>query len=274
MERAALDSIELEYEVSGTGEPIVFIHGAFIADTFRPLLAEPCLAGRYRLILYHRRGYAGSSCASGPISVSRQAADCRETLRHLGVERAHVVGHSYGGAVALQLALDTPSMTHSLALLEPALMVGASAQGYRESLARGVERYREAGSAIVVDEFLRARWPGYRAALDHTLPGAFAQAVADTGTWFQCDMPGLLDWRFGESEVRRISQPALSVLGGESNALWPRFGEAHRLLLAWLPHVEGFVLPGATHFLQVQNPRGMAEGLAAFFARHPLLVSA
>ena len=44
---------------------MVFIHGAFIADTFRPLLAEPSLAGHYRLILYHRRGYAGSSRASG-----------------------------------------------------------------------------------------------------------------------------------------------------------------------------------------------------------------
>jgi pimeloyl-ACP methyl ester carboxylesterase len=67
------------------------------------------------------------------------------------------VGHSYGGIVALQLALDTPGVANSLALLEPGLMVEASAQGYRESLARGVERYREAGAAVVVDEFLQAR---------------------------------------------------------------------------------------------------------------------
>jgi pimeloyl-ACP methyl ester carboxylesterase len=140
MERARTDGAELEYEVSGRGEPAVFIHGAFIADTFRPLLAEPSLAGRYRLILYHRRGYAGSSRASGPVSVARQAADCRALLRHVGVKRAHVVGHSYGGIVALQLALDVPGVAHSLALLEPGLMVGASAQDYRESLARGVER--------------------------------------------------------------------------------------------------------------------------------------
>jgi pimeloyl-ACP methyl ester carboxylesterase len=119
LERAKTDRSELEYEVSGRGEPVVFIHGAFIADTFRPLLAEPSLAGRYRLILYHRRGYAGSSRASEPVSVARQAADCRALLRHLGVERAHVVGHSYGGIVALQLALDTPGVVHSLALLEP-----------------------------------------------------------------------------------------------------------------------------------------------------------
>jgi pimeloyl-ACP methyl ester carboxylesterase len=249
---------------------VVFIHGAFIADTFRPLLAEPSLARHYQLILYHRRGYAGSSRASEPVSVALQAADCRVLLRHLGVERAHVVGHSYGGIVALQLALDTPSVVHSLALVEPGLMVGASAQKYRESLARGVERHREAGAAVVVDEFLQARWPGYRATLDRVLPEAFAQAVADAGTWFEREASGQLDWRFGEAEARRISQPTLSVLGGESDALWSRFGETHRLLLAWLPHAEGFVLPGATHFMQIQDPRGMVEALAAFWARHPL----
>jgi len=270
LERARTDGAELEYEVSGRGEPAVFIHGAFIADTFRPLLAEPSLAGRYRLILYHRRDYAGSSRASDPISIARQAADCRALLRHLGVERAHVVGHSYGGLVALQLALDTPGVVHSLALLEPGLMVGAGAQGYREALARGVERYREAGAAVVVDEFLQARWPGYRATLERVLPGAFAQAVADAETWFEREASGQLAWRFGEAEARRIRQPSLSVLGGDSDALWSRFGETHRLLLAWLPHAEGFVLPGTTHFMQVQDPRGMAEALATFLARHPL----
>ena len=270
MERVRTDGSELEYEVSGRGEAAVFIHGAFIADTFRPLLAEPSLADRYRLILYHRRGYAGSSRASEPVSVARQATDCRALLHHLGVERAHVVGHSYGGDVALQLALDTPGVAHSLTLLEPGLMVGASAQGYREALAQGVERYREAGAAVAVDEFLQARWsgPGYRVALDRVLPGAFAQAVDDAGTWFEREVSGLLGWRFGEAEARRISQPTLSVLGGESDALWPRFGETHRLLLAWLPHAEGVVLPGATHFMQLQDPRGMAEALAAFWARH------
>jgi pimeloyl-ACP methyl ester carboxylesterase len=260
----------LEYEVSGIGESVVFIHGAFIADMFRPLLAEPSLEGRYRLILYHRRGYAGSSHASKLVSVAQQAADCRALLHHLGVERAHVVGHSYGGDVALQLALDTPGVVNSLALLEPGLMVGASAQGYREALARGVERYREAGAAVVVDEFLQARWPGYRVTLERALPGAFAQAVADAETWFERELPGQLGWRFGEAEARRISQPTLSVLGGESDALWSRFGETHQLLMAWLPQAEGFILPGTTHLMQIENPRGIAEVLGAFWARHQL----
>ena len=81
MERASLDGAELAYQLSGPGEPVIFIHGAFIADPFHPLLVEPSFADRYRLILYHRRGYAGSNRASGPVSVAQQAADCRALLR-------------------------------------------------------------------------------------------------------------------------------------------------------------------------------------------------
>jgi len=268
MQRAVLDGISLEYEDSGTGEPIVLIHGAFIAHVFRTLVAEPRLSDRYRLITYARRGYAGSSGSPGVTTVAHHAADCRALLSHLGVERAHVLGHSFGGCVALQLALDAPEVVHSLALLEPALMVGASAQSYRESLARGIQRYRDAGAAVAVDESLQARWPGYREALEQALPGAFAQAVADARNCFETDLPGLLEWSFGEAHARRITRPVLAVLGGESNVLWPRFGETHQLLLEWLPRAEGSILPGVTHFLQVEEPRGMAELLADFFASY------
>jgi pimeloyl-ACP methyl ester carboxylesterase len=275
MERASINGAELEFAVHGAGEPVLLIHGALIADAFDPLLAESALSGRYRLISYHRRGYAGSGRTDGPVSIAQQAADARAVLRHVGAELAHVVGHSYGGTIALQLALDAPGAVRSLALLEPALAVGVTAQGYRDALARDQAQFREGGGSATVDAFLQARFgPGYRSFLDRLLPDAFAQAVADAGTAFQVELPALAEWRFGEAEARRITQPVLSVLGGESEALWPRFGETHRQLLAWLPQAEPFILPGATHALQMQNPRDLAEGLAGFFARHPLPVTA
>lgn len=272
MELASIDGITLEYADWGAGEPVVTIHGALVADTFQPILAEPVLAGRYRRILYHRRGYAGSGWTTGPTPAERQAADCLALLRHLGIERAHVVGHSFGGCMALQLALDAPEVVHSLVLLEPALMVGASAAGYRTSLEQGVQRYREAGAASVVDGFLEARWPGYRPLLDQALPGAFAQAVADAGTTFEGDI-GLLDWHFGEAEARSITQPTLSVLGGVSESLSRRFGETHRWLLAALPQAEGVVLPGLAHFLHLEDPRSLAGVLTTFWVQHPLPTS-
>jgi len=96
----------------------VLIHGALIADAFRPLLAEPALRDQYRVIHYHRRGYGGAHTAAA-VDLARQAADCRALLHHLGVRRVHVVGHSLGGTIALRLALDAPDLVHALALLEP-----------------------------------------------------------------------------------------------------------------------------------------------------------
>jgi pimeloyl-ACP methyl ester carboxylesterase len=65
-------------------------------------------------------------------------------------------------------------------------------------------------------------------------------------------------------------QPALAVIGAKSIDLDPIWLERQELLLAWLQNVEPFVLPDAGHLLQVENPGGMAAGLAAFLGRHAL----
>ena len=161
-----------------------------------------------------------------------------------------------------------PLARHSL--LEAALMVDESAPLYRQALADSMHRYREAGPRVAVDESLQKRWPGYQEHLEHVLPGAFEQAVADAATSFAVDVPATLDSRFGEAEARQIRQPVLVVLGEKSVALHPRFAEAHRLLLGWLPNAEGLILPRATHFLQMENPHDMAEALTNFYTRHAI----
>jgi pimeloyl-ACP methyl ester carboxylesterase len=93
-DRGPVDGGELEYEVRGSGEPVLLIHGAMLADAFTPLLAQPTLTDHYRLIHYHRRGFAGSCRHAGPCGMSQQAVDARALLDHLGIEHAHVVGHS------------------------------------------------------------------------------------------------------------------------------------------------------------------------------------
>jgi pimeloyl-ACP methyl ester carboxylesterase len=195
-------------------------------------------------------------------------------MRYLGIERAHIVGHSSSGNIALQLALDAPDVVHSLALLEPALMSVPSVQTSRAFLGNAVQLYRAGDKAGAIDTFLRGVCgPGYRAVLDQALPGAFDQHVADADTFFGQELPALQQWSFTREDARRIAQPVLAVIGARSQALDPIWGERQELLLSWLPNVEPFVLPAATHLLQVQHPRGMAEGLAAFFARHPLSAS-
>ncbi len=277
MAHAALNDIELEYEVRGAGELVVLVHAGIFAEWFQPLLQERALTDRYQVVSYHRVGYAGSSRVAGPVSITQQAAHCRALMGSLGIARAHLIGHSIGATIALQLALDAPDMVHSLALLEsprPMVPGATSSEFARAVYGPTFEHYRSGDKAGAIDTFMQGVCgPAYRWALEQALPGAFEQAVADAETFFGQEFPALDQWSFTRQDASRIAQPVLAVIGAKSREVSPIFGERLELLLAWLPNVEPFVLPEATHLLHVQNPRGMAEALAAFFERHSLSVS-
>jgi pimeloyl-ACP methyl ester carboxylesterase len=275
MSRASVDGVELAYETRGAGEPVVLVHAGIFADWFKPLLDEPALAGRHRLLSYHRVGYASSSRVPGALTIAQQAAQLRALMRHRGIERAHIVGHSSGGNIALQLALDAPDMVHSLVLMEPAVPVASIGPermlATRAWMAPVFEAYRAGDKARAVDGFMRGvSGPGYRAVVDRVLPGAFEQAVADADTFFGQELPAVQQWPFRREDIGRIPCPALSIVGARSKELSPIWTERHELLLAWLPKAEGLVVPDATHLLHVEHPRAVAEALAAFFARHPV----
>jgi pimeloyl-ACP methyl ester carboxylesterase len=270
MSRARIAGVELEYELCGSGAPVVLLHWGVCAAWAQPL-AEP-LRDRFRVLAYDRAGFGGSSRPRGTLSVADHAEHCWLLIRHAGIERAHVVGHSSSAAIALQLALDAPDAVHTLALLDaarPAPRSETQARFVREFAAPAVELYRAGEMAGAVDLWCRGVFgPGYRDALERGLPGAYEQALAGADAFFRHELPALQAWSFGEEEARRVTQPALVVVGEHSVAT---FGERAELLLALLPLAERFELAGATHLLHVQNPRGMAAALADFFGRHPLV---
>jgi len=276
MQRARTrDGAELEFEITGTGDPVLLIHGALIAEAYAPLCAEPAVNSRYRLVRYHRRGYAGSSPVKAPFSLGQQAADCRALLGHLGIEHAHVVGHSSGGVIALRLALDAPELVHSLILLEPALLDVPSGALLVEALGPVLEQYGAGNKEGAVDSF--ARWaigPDYRGWLDRLIPGGFQQAVANADTFFGVELPSMHEWHLTRDDSRRITQPVLGVLGAGSASIWPGWNEVQERLREWLPQTEPFVLAGSNHALEERDPRGIAEAMAPFLARHPMPVRA
>ena len=272
MERAPVDGLELEYELRGSGEPVVLIHWGVSATWAEPLLEEPALADRYRLLSYHRAGFGSSSPIEGPVSMADHARHCLLLMRQLGIERAHVVGHSSSVPIALQLAIDTPQAVHTVVSMDaarPAPQTEVQAAFRREFVEPAVERYRAGDRQGAVDTFFRGVFgPDYRDPLEQGLPGAFEQAVSDADAFFAQELPALWQhWSFTAEDARRITQPVLAVVGENSARTFP---ERRELLTSWLPNVEPFELPSATHLLHVQNPRGMAEALASFFARHPL----
>lgn len=74
MQQAHLNGFVLEYNIQGSGEPVLFIHGSAIADTFLALVPESALAN-YQLIRYNRRGFAGSSGVEAPFTIQDHQLD-------------------------------------------------------------------------------------------------------------------------------------------------------------------------------------------------------
>jgi len=266
-----LDGVEgarLEVSDWGSGEPVVFIQTALTADELLPVAREPVLAHGFRKILYHRRGYAGSSPADGPGSIVREAIDAAALLAAMAIERAHVVGVSYSAAIALQLAADVPQAVHTLTVAEPPPVHISRGPEFRASNEQLVRTRREQGVDAALEEFLTLLvGPGWREVVDADLPGAVAQIERDAATFFDTDLPALLDWRFGPDQARQIRCPVL-YLGGSDSGAW--FAEVRELVLRWLPHAENVVIDGAGHSLEITHPSEVADALATFLRRHPM----
>ena len=270
MERARVNGVELEYEVVGAGEPVLLI-SPVLPDGFLPLLSEPTLVDSHQLIRYHKRGWVGSTRTPGAVSVADHVADAAALLDHLGLSRAHVAGHSSGGAVAAQLALDHPDLVHTLALLEVSLLSVPSGPAFLQQAGPAFEAYSNGDPEQAVALFLSLvsglPWPACRATIERGTPGAVAQAAKDADTLFGVELPALTQWTFGPEQAAGVSQPTLSVLGAETEPLWV---DVDRFLRHSLPDVSSYTVPGAGHLLHGQRATPIAEAMADFFGQHPL----
>jgi pimeloyl-ACP methyl ester carboxylesterase len=261
MQFAHVNGVELEYEVHGEGEPVLLIHGAHIANAMAPLLDEPALEGSQQ-ILYHRRGFAGSSRASESVSVATHADDAVALLDHLGVSSAHIVGHSSGAVYALEAGARHPARVESLALLEPALLSGPAGAGFMELIASLVNAYNAGDRAAAVEGFLALIGPdNWREVIERAVPGGVEQAVRDAATFFEDELLAVGRWTFDSDRAVAISCPVLSVLGSDSG---PLFAEGRNLLHEWFPWCVDADLPGVTHLLQMEATEDVAAAIGHF----------
>ncbi len=277
--KANLNGMELEYAIQGSGEPVVLIHGAIYADGLSLLRTDSALARNYEVVSYSRRGFAGSTHPRESISIRDQAEDCRKLLEFLDIKKAHVVGSSYGGGIAMQLACDSPEYVHTLSLLEPILppLISNSSPGgakLSEAMKQIERQYLEGNKAGAIDSFLTyVAGPNIRALSEKFKPGSFDQAVSDADTWFLIEFPAMKAWSFTHEDAKKIKQPVIYLGGAESN-----FGKysalINHLMSQWFPQSEVTWLPATTHAFTITNLKGTTETLAGFFARHPLHVLA
>jgi pimeloyl-ACP methyl ester carboxylesterase len=271
MERAKVNGIELEYEVKGSGEPVLLI-SPVIAGAFVPFMSAKALVDHYRLIRYHRRGWGGSTHTAAPVRMTDHASDAAALLDHLGIDRAHVAGHSSGGSIALQLAFERPDVVHTVALLEPSLFTVPSAEALLRRATPSVEAYRRGDHAEAVAAFLSLvsglERETCRRVIDEHVPRGVARAIEDADTFFGIELPAVAAWEFEPDQAAVISQPVLSVLGSDTEQLWV---EVAGLLGAWFPQAEQLVVDGVGHLLQMQRAEPVARGVAEFLNRHPMV---
>jgi pimeloyl-ACP methyl ester carboxylesterase len=188
---------------------------------FIPVFGRAELVRKYQLIHYRRRGYGGSTRGQETLTIARHAQDAAGLHRKLGVARSHVAGHSYGGVIALQLALEDPNLVHSLALLEPALRSGPAGKAHLEQTVGPAREKYCAGDKRGFVVFFSERMfdSGWESVVQHTAPGAIEQAIADADVFYE-EQPALADWVFGREQAAVIRPPVLSILGTRSAAIF------------------------------------------------------
>ena len=117
MPRLKIDSIEIQYEISGYGPPVVFINGLTM-DLNGWLLQVDAFSKKYRMVRYDCRGQGDSDKPDSEYTQELHAEDLAGLLEKLEIPRAHLVGLSNGGMIAQHFALRYPEKTGALVLVD------------------------------------------------------------------------------------------------------------------------------------------------------------
>lgn len=146
-------SMDLYYEVNGNGQPVVLLTGG--ADVRNWTFVAPLLAKHYKVVAFDGRGTGKSP---SPLEDVNQVEDLLLLLDHLGINQATLIGHSMGGQIATEFALNYPERVSKLILLAP----GLSGFTYSKEFEENIKRIHEAAPDInkMVDLLLGD--PSYR----------------------------------------------------------------------------------------------------------------
>jgi pimeloyl-ACP methyl ester carboxylesterase len=251
----------LDYEVRGSGDPILFISGA--NDDRNGWAANlPAFEDRYQCVTFDNRDVGVSPRADSPYRIADMARDAIAVLDRAGIERAHVVGHSMGGLIAQEVALIAPERVRSLVLVG----TFARADPYLFSAATS---WKTAARNLTPEEFARSSMPywigetminsdGPDAIVEMLAPFIVAQGVdafcRQIDAVLGADTVGRLD---------RITAPTLVVWGVEDKIVL----ENHqRLFLDRIKGARYVRIDGAGHSPTFEQPEAFNAALQQFFA--------
>ncbi len=240
----------VHYHERGAGEPVVFVHGNWASSGWwEPALER--LPHGLRGLAYDMRGRGLTEGPDSDYSIGALAGDLAAFLDALSIDSAHLVGHSLGAAVVLQLALDQPARARSVLAVAPPWADGMP------DLPGALERQR----ALKADPALFAQ---ALKAIAPTVPdGDFWQRLVAEGhqqrlAAVEANLPALQAWRPGD-RLRAIAAPAL-VLAGALDILITDGVSARVAQALGCPRV---VLPGVGHSPNIEAPDLFAQHMLA-----------
>jgi len=259
-----LDDIEVNYEVSGKGPPILFLAGMGL-DLSIWNKVKVLLERGFMCVLMDSRGAGGTDAPRGEYTVRQMADDAAALLRELGCGPAVVAGHSMGGFTALQMALDHAPLVAGVAL------IGTAAAGGREQL----------GSTAAAREALARTWGPPTAMIRQTMAVSVSRLYRETRVedferlvFSRCSNRakgrGLAGQRAAceafdvSGRIQRISCPALILHGADDQIV--AVGHGERLAMA-IPGARMVRLERVGHLPQWEAPMDVAREMKTSFGK-------
>lgn len=267
----AVDAATIDYhDQGGDGAPLLLVHAGVFSGWFEPLAADPALDG-FRIIRIVRAGYSCGPAPTRHLSIADHAAHCAALLDALDVDHAHIVGHSSGSAIGLQLTLDRPDLVSSLILSEPPLLDDVVAPEdldfvrttIRPAIGAAVAAAARGDVATAFQGFMTALCgPDYATVLETALgPDGPSHAEQQSRFFFGDELPAAQSWRFDTPAAQNLRHPVLLVQGGASPP------HVHRLithLAAMIPTARTATIDNDNHLLPLRNPAALARLIAEF----------
>ena len=249
---ASVNGLKMYYEIHGTGQPLVLLHGAFsaIGTSFGALL--PRLAQTRQVIAVELQAHGRTADIDRPLSYELMADDIAALIEHLGLEHADIFGYSMGAAVALRVAIQHPRVVRKLVLAS----VTYNSSGVHPELMEGLENMRP-------EDMTGSPW--------HEEYIRIALNPEDVATLFakKTQMDREIQDLPAET-IEAIKAPTLLIIGDSDIVRSEHAVEMFRLLggvmgdPAGLPNLRLAVLPGTTHVTLVDRAEWLVSMIGGF----------
>jgi pimeloyl-ACP methyl ester carboxylesterase len=259
MPKLSVNDIDLHYEISGQGEPLLFIHG--LGSSARDWEYQVSFfSEQYRVITFDLRGHGQSQKPAGPYSMSLFADDTAELIELLGVAPVHVVGISLGGMIAFQLAVDHPDLIKSLVI----------ANAWTEVVPRTLKDHWNVFMRFAVARLFGMRKTGevlskrlFPKEEQAELKKLFIEHWAENNKQAYLDtLHAIVGWSVMD-HIDKIGSPTL-VLTAEYDYTPISDKEA---VVAKMPQAELVVIPNSRHATPVDSPREFNEAVFSFLSK-------